>query len=73
MASSGVYKRAISLIVFVAIVGTILTLMGLFEKDIETFLADHRIPITAISTIIKIVTIVLSMLIVIGIVRFAAF
>ncbi|MCC6451708.1 MAG: mechanosensitive ion channel [Acidobacteria bacterium] len=73
MASSGVYKRAISLIVFVAIVGTILTLMGLFEKDIETFLADHRIPTTAISTIIKIVTIVLSMLIVIGIVRFAAF
>ncbi|MBX3283460.1 MAG: mechanosensitive ion channel [Acidobacteria bacterium] len=73
MTSSDIYKKAISLAIFVGIVGTILALMAVFAEQIETFLTSHQIPTTAIVTITKIITIVLSMLIVIAIVRFVAF
>lgn len=73
MTSSEVYKKAISLVVFVAIVGTILTLMRLSDDRIEAFLSSQGLPTSAIITITKIVTIILSMLIVVAIVRFVAF
>ncbi|HQZ82115.1 MAG TPA: mechanosensitive ion channel family protein [Pyrinomonadaceae bacterium] len=73
MTSSEVYKKAISLTVFVAVVGTILSLMSLSDERIEAFLTGQGLPTSAIITITKIVTIILSMLIVIAIVRFAAF
>ncbi|MEZ5423600.1 MAG: mechanosensitive ion channel family protein [Pyrinomonadaceae bacterium] len=73
MTTSEVYKKAISLAVFVAVVGAILTLMQLSDERIDTFLTGHRVPTSAITTITKIVTIILAMLIVIAIVRFAAF
>ena len=73
MASSDVYKKAISLVIFVAVVGTILTLMHLSKERIEAFLNGQGLPTPAIETITKIITIILSMLIVIAIVRFAAF
>ncbi|MBV6495958.1 MAG: hypothetical protein DYH05_09065 [Acidobacteria bacterium ACB1] len=73
MTTSEVYKKAISLAVFVAVVGAILTLMQLSDERIDTFLTGHGVPTSAITTITKIVTIILAMLIVIAIVRFAAF
>ncbi|MCZ2391799.1 MAG: mechanosensitive ion channel family protein [Acidobacteria bacterium] len=73
MRSSEIYKKAISLVIFVAVVGTILSLMAIFDEQIERFLVENRIPTTAIVTITKIITILLGMLIVIAVVRFAAF
>jgi len=73
MTTSEVYKKAISLAVFVAVVGAILALMQLSDERINTFLTGHGVPTSAITTITKIVTIILAMLIVIAIVRFAAF
>lgn len=80
MASTEIYKKAVSLTIFVALLGAVLGFIATFGDDIRvTFVARFAQGDTAtmsasvFDTVIKILRIVLWMAIIIAIVRFVAF
>ncbi len=80
MASTELYKKALSLVIFVALLGAVLGFIATFGDDIRTaFVArfaqgdSAAMPAGAFDTVLKILRIILWMAIIIAIVRFVAF
>lgn len=80
MASTELYKKAISLVIFVSLLGATLGFISIFGEDVRAALVpptgpDQSAPMSAsiFDTFVKILTILLWMAIVIAIVRFVAF
>jgi len=73
MASTELYKKAISLVIFVALLGAILGFIATFGTDIRGAIARTPMSESVFDTVVKILRVVLWMAIIISIVRFVAF
>ena len=81
MASTELYKRALSLVIFVALLAAILGFIAVFGEGIRTAIVEYSSQVDAgpsmsgsvFDTIVKVLRIMLWMAIVIAIVRFVAF
>lgn len=73
MASKEPYKKAVSLVLFVALLGAILVFLGASDVWLHDVFVTTPMSNNVLETSLKIIKIVLSMMIVIALVRFVAF
>ncbi len=73
MASTELYKKAVSTGIFVALTGAIVVLIKIFHDNLRSLIDEKSMSAQMFDTGIKILYIILGMLIVIGVVRFVAF
>jgi len=73
MVSASIYKRALYTIIFVVLAGTILVLISTFKDGLREVFQSTSMAAVWFDTALRVIYIILGMLIVIAIVRFAAF